>query len=232
MTWLCQQEGLDLNAPVKHGALTNERFGRLELHSHITDEPCSTGSILFYLIGEGCSEPFAKFLRGVTRKLARQPHSETLAANIAILQKNGATAVPPAAPSMAQRFVGYLKNSNGALSLEQLIADGLSFNVPFDDGRYPLDLAEHHGQNWNNKTNKINELPKAGASAEQSLSLPNFQQRLQRYLFDANYRIESSRDINGQRSTGFVAEDHIDTVISILTAMATRGLALATPQKL
>lgn len=230
--WLCQQEGLDLNAPVKHGSLYGERFGRLPLSSHITNEPCATGSVLFYLTGEGRCEPFAKYLANLTKQRNLQPQSGAIDASIAILQRNGGRAVPPAAPSMAQRFVGYLKNRDGAASLEQLIAEGLSLNAPLHDGRCPLDLAEWFASDWSAKLEKINELLKAGAESKQWLSLPGFQRTLQRYLFDAYYRIESSRDANGQRSNRFVAEDHAETVISILTMMANRGFALTAPQKI
>lgn len=232
VSWLCQQDGIDLNAPVKHGRLDDARFGRLLLSSHITNEPCTTGSILYYLTGAGRSEPLAKFIADLILKLTRQPHSETIATSIAILQKNGGNVVAPAAPSMAQRLVGYLKDSAGAASLEQLVAEGLSLSAPFEDGRYPLDLAERYASGWVGKLNKINALLKSGASAEQWLNLPDFQQRLQRYLFDATYRVDASRDSQGQRTSGFVAEEHIDTVLSILTLMATHGLSLSAPQKI
>lgn len=227
LEWVCQQPNIDWNAPVLHANPHGGRFGRLDTGSAITEHYCSCGSLLYYVSEAGITRNLASQIRDYMIATEHQSQ-DVLAEGATILQRYGAKAVAPEGYSLEQQFVHYLQDVADAPSLEQLQAAGLDLQKPLRNGEILLELAREYPQGWPAKMQKINELLIAGADASHWSSQTQFQQSLLVYLFDKSYRLEVSPTV----AEKFVAHENATTVVSILTQMARRGVALKKPLKI
>lgn len=230
LAWVCQQEGIEINAPLLHANPSGgSRFGRLDTSSALTAQYCNCGSILYHL-GEGKTDNFVAQIAEFLRRTAQDPRAvlDVFAENSNILQRYGAKAIAPLGHSIEQQFVHYLLDAAGAPSLNQLVEAGFNLQKPLRDGTLLLELARECPKDWPAKMHKINELLIAGADASHWLAQKDFQQTLLVYLFDKSYRLEVTPKVAAK----FAAEEQPAVVVSILAQMAKRGLALKKPMKI
>ncbi len=230
MAWICQQEGVDLNAPVLHGSLTDEPFGRIEPRSLITKEPCNCGSILYHInsVGPALNDELAKMVNRITGKYRRSDIDDS----IALLIQHGATALPPQQQSMTQRFICYLQDIEGAAGLSELVTQGLPLTSPLPCGEHPLTLAAQYPANWSARIQKINELLCAGAEFELWATQDGFPKTVLKYLFDAEYRLTNNQTPHHKTAEKFTAAEFIEPVLNLFASPLKLGLDLRQPFKL
>lgn len=230
MAWVCQQDGLDLDAPLLHASLTDEPFGRLRSHSLITREPCHCGSIMHH-INVADSVFYDELARSVNRVRGNFQPTE-IDRSIALLKQRGAKAVPPLQQSLMQRLMGYLQDSEDAVSLPQLVDMGLSLTSALPGGEYPLAMAAQHPPTWEAKLGKINELLNAGAATDAWNSHDGFRSTVLKYVFDAEFRLASLPADPSQAARKFSAGVHTDQVLKLLAHPLKHGLDVSQPFKL
>lgn len=222
MAWLCQQNSVDLDAPLLHGSLDDEPFGRIQPRSLITREPCDCGSIMYH-INTADSVFYDELARSVNKIRGNFQRSD-IDASITLLKERGAKAIPPTQPSVTQQLICYLQGSEDALGLEQLIEMGLPLVSTLPTGEHPLAMAAQYPPNWESKISKISELLNAGAKIDLWNSPESFQKTLLRYIFDAEFRLTSQQTDHRKSTEKFAAEKHIEKVLNILTHPLKYGL--------
>lgn len=230
MAWLCQQDSVDLDAPVLHGSLTDEPFGRIQPRSLITREPCNCGSIMYH-INTADSGFYDELARSVNKIRGNFQRSD-IDASITLLKECGAKAIPPSQPSVTQQLISYLQGSEGAPGLGQLIEMGLPLISKIPGGEHPLTMAAQYPPNWESKISKISELLSAGAKNEHWNSPEGFQETLLKYVFDAEFRLTSQQTDHRKSAGKFPAEKHIDNVLNIFAHPLKHGLNVSHAFKL
>lgn len=230
MAWVCQQDGLDVDAPLQHASLTDEPFGRLRSHSLITREPCNCGSIMHH-INVADSVFYDELARSVNRVRGNFQSTE-IDRSIALLKQRGAKAVPPLQQSLTQRLMGYLQDSEDSVSLPQLLDMGLSLTSVLPGGEHPLAMAAQYPPSWEAKLGKINELLNAGAATDAWSSHDGFRSTVLKYVFDAEFRLASLPADPSQTARKFSAGVHTDQVLKLLAHPLKHGLNVSQPFKL
>lgn len=230
MAWLCQQDSVDLDAPVLHGSLTDEPFGRIQPRSLITREPCNCGSIMYHI---NTADPgFYDELARSVNKIRGNFQRSDIDASVTLLKERGAKAIPPTQLSVTQQLISYLQGSEDAPGLEQLIEMGLPLISKLPAGEHPLAMAAQYPPNWESKISKISELLSAGAKNEHWNSPEGFQETLLKYVFDAEFRLTSQQTEDRKNASKFPAEKHIDNVLNIFAHPLKHGLNVSHAFKL